>query len=72
MSLTKPYQSPFQVTYDDLVEAAENRLRVLIATIKPGWKGTHEIEVQKKLVAILKKFKKYPQVDLFEEFKKIK
>lgn len=72
MSVTKPYQSPFRVTYDDLITVSENRLKWLSTANKGGWTVQHEIQVQKKLIALLKKFKKDPQIDLFEEFKKTK
>lgn len=72
MSQTKPYNSPFRVTYDDIVAAAEERLRWLLINKKIGWKWTHEVEIQKKMVALLKKFRKDPQTDLFNEFKKVK
>jgi hypothetical protein len=70
--LTKPHMSPFHVSYDDLVASAEERLRWLMLNRKPGWKYTHDIEVQKKMVALLKKFKKDPQINLFDEFEKLK
>lgn len=72
MSQTKPYHSPFRVTYDDLVAAAEERLKWLLMNKRTGWHGQHDIEVQKKLVILLKKYKKDPQVNLFNEFEKIK
>lgn len=72
MAVSKPYQSPFQVTYDDLVAAAEERLKWLTAQRRSGWNGTHELATQEKLVKLLKKFKKDPQGDLFEMFKNLK
>lgn len=72
MSLTKPYHSPFQVTYDDLVAVAEERLKWLSVNRRSGWGSQHELAVQEKLVKLLKKFKKDPQIDLFDEFKKLK
>jgi len=53
-----------------MIASTEERLMYLMNNMKPGWKNTHEIEVQKKLLALLKKYKKDPQIDLFEESKK--
>lgn len=72
MSQTKPYHSPFRVTYDDLVNYHDERLKWMLANPRSGWHGQHELEVQKKTVALLKKFKKDPQINLFDEFEKIK
>lgn len=69
MALTKPYHSPNQVTYDDLVAAAEERVKFL-ATRVNGWQGRHNLEVAKKNLELMKKFKKDPQVNLFDEFNK--
>lgn len=70
--ITKPNRSPFQVTYDDLVETAEARLKWLKHSGKVGWHITHEIAVQEKMIQLFKKFKKDPQVNLFDEFEKMK
>lgn len=70
MSQTKPYQSPFQVTYDDLVAVHEDRLKWLTANKRSGWQWRHEVEVIKKTIALFKKFRTDPQIDLFDEFKK--
>lgn len=70
--VTKPYHSPNQVTYDDLIAFSEERLRRLIAQRGSGWHYQHEVEVQKKMVMLFKKFKKDPQTDLFKEFEKLK
>lgn len=72
MAVTKPYHSPFQVSYDDLITVAEARLKWLKYAKNGGWTVQHEIAVQEKMVQLLKKFRKDPQIDLFEEFKKVK
>lgn len=80
MPVTKPYQSPNQVTYDDLVKHAEDHLRWMIANF-PGmvasgrmssWSAQHSIEVGRKTLSLMKRFKKNPQGDLFREFEKLK
>jgi hypothetical protein len=71
MALTKPNHSPNQVTYDDLVAAAEERVKFL-ATRVNGWHGRHNLEVAKVNLALMKKFQKDPQVNLFDEFQKMK
>jgi hypothetical protein len=71
---TRPNQSPFQVTYDDMIDAAEDRVRKLEAARLQGyssWKNTHETEVFKKIGTLLKKFKKDPQINLFTENQKM-
>lgn len=69
--ITTPKSSPFQVTYDDMIEATETRIRSLEKRQLAGyysWSLTHEIAVQKQILALMKKFKKDPQIDLFKQF----
>lgn len=73
MAVTKPYQSPFKVTYDDLVADAEAHVRFRERfAARGGWQAKHSLEVAKKTLELLKKFKKDPQINLFDEFEKIK
>lgn len=72
MAITRSYQSPNQVTYDDLIVNAQMQLTKMLLAGRGSWERQHQIAVQQKTVALLKKFKKEPQGNLFEMFKTLK
>ena len=73
-------KSPLNVTYNDLIEAAENRLawmeseypKKVIAGAMNERTARHNIAVQKTLVRLLKKCKREKQGDLFAAFEKMR
>lgn len=73
-------KSPLNVTYNDLIEAAENRLawmqseypKKVEARQMNEWAATHNLEVQKTLVRLLKKAKREKQTDLFAAFESMR
>lgn len=75
-----PVKDPYHVSYDDLIESTENRIKwmeanypkmKLLNTIKE-WTATHNIAVEKAKLKLFKKFKREPQMDLFTEHQKAK
>lgn len=79
MSSKPTYHSPSRVDYDDLIEVPER----LLASMKksyPGmvlqnklssWTAHHNIAAMEKVLALMKKYKRNPQIDLFQEFAKL-
>ena len=73
-------KSPLNVTYNDLIEAAENRLawmqseydKRLSAGLIKSRSAAHSLEVQKTLVRLLKKCKREKQGDLFAVFESMR
>lgn len=73
-------RSPFHITYNDLIEHAEHTLRRLEMNnprlVLQGNLSSHAsqkgIEAQRRIVALLKRYKKDPQMDLFAQHEKLK
>lgn len=73
-------KNPLIVSFQDLVDQAQAQLRFMEHAFPArvaegsmsGWTATHKIAVQKQLVKLLRKAKKEPQLDLFNEFEKQK
>lgn len=73
-------KSPHSITYDDLINQAKKRLEWMEASYPKmkitnqinQWTATHNIACQKMIVKLLEKSKRKPQMDLFEEFEKLK
>ena len=74
-----PVKNPYSVSYDDLIESTQQRLkwmednypRMKMEGRIKDWVATHNIEIEKVKLKLFRKFKKEPQADLFNEFKKM-
>jgi len=73
-------KNPLSISYQDLIDQAEARLKWMegkYPALKESkqisdWTATHNIECQRTLVKLLKKFKREPQMNLFAAFEKMK
>lgn len=73
------HRSPFQVSYNDLIDSTEERIkwmernypRLVLENRIKGYQATHNIEVEKVKLKLFKKFKKDPQIDMFRQFEKL-
>lgn len=66
-------KSPYQISYDDLIDCVEARLQWMIkvypekvrAGLLKDWKAQHSIACERRILKLLKRHKKDPQLDLF-------
>lgn len=73
-------RSPNDINYNDLIEQAEyqlnwmrnNNRRLVIEGRMTDHTAQKKIAVQEKIVALLKRYKKDPQANLFESFNNLK
>lgn len=73
-------KSPLSISYNDLINEAKERLHWMEANYPAmviqrkirGDTARHKIECQKKILWLLMKSKKDPQLDLFQTFEKHK
>lgn len=69
-------KSPFHITYQDLIDSTESRLaylekvspRLVAEGRMKDLTARKAIEIEKVKLKLFRKFKKDPQIDLFEEF----
>jgi hypothetical protein len=73
-------RNPLHITYTDLVKDATERLTYMEREYRirvnqgsmTSWTATRKIEMQKRLVRLLKKYEQNQQIDLFVELEKMK
>lgn len=69
-------KNPLHITYNDLLKEQEDRLKYMekdypvkvLQGSMTSWSATRKLEMQRRLVKMLKKYVKNPQLDLFELF----
>jgi len=73
-----PVKNPHSVSYDDLIESTQRRVEWMEANYPrmrqektiSEWTATHNLAVEKAKLKLFKKFKREPQIDLFNAFNK--
>lgn len=79
MSSKPSIHSPHRVDYDDLIAVPEKLVtwmkrsypRMIAQQKLSSWTAQHNIAAMEKVLALMKKFKKNPQTDLFKEFQNL-
>jgi len=69
-------KNPLHITYNDLLKEQEDRLKYMekdypvkvLQGSMTSWSATRKLEIQRRLVKMLKKYVKNQQLDLFELF----